>query len=380
MRKLYYFLAACVACAGAAAVAGPPLARNVAPQFFIARAAANTMQEFEPLIEAVQTLVPLVQNEPLRNELTMGVSRVEGNAADLIPPALHPALPMLSLRNVIRWDAPRENYSTQHHLQLAATTVISADLHLERDQIAVGVPALFDYSLVLDPRRIISEINEYLLSLLGDIWIVLGNDEMFYRYYTRFLFEAWEEWEEIDIAEYQESITELLSRVDFEYLGTEDGQEVYLAAVPEDGLEATVYLEGNRLVRVRFDGGQVSFPEPGRIEFEMAHVGSGHLSYANQGVSFNVERPMGYPASVEGNVRLFSSNQEAWRIEAELNRIVINIPGSYFTLNARLLTFSDPEPVLFEPIHARRPADLNIFDLLAIYARIGNTPLGALFP
>ena len=410
--------------AGAAgAYYGPQFARNMLPQFYVARAVATTANEFMPVMDSLQVLIPEIQNASQRHEFTLGLNHISG--IDGIDPAILSVAPMLSLRNVLRRDMDRNAYAAAMSLQMAATTLVSADLHLDQELIAVRIPLLFDHSITANPRRIGSEWDS---SILGGI-LASGiiDDTLFYQAYST-LFDRRPE---VDLAAFMSSLVSLAANIDFYYAGqnTEMGVDVFQLTVPAghanasanlliadfihfaEDLTLTMYVGGNRLSGMDFVAradigitspidlhGQIRFTDIGTADFyfhssetdiQYLETLSGHLALdvtgAGQVINFAIEanghgdltlayRP-NYSIGAEGAVRLFP---EAWRVEADLSRLDIQIPGADISFNLRYMLMPDNEPVIFNDESAQLLTDLNIFDLLGVYARIEGSPLAGI--
>ena len=372
-KKLIIFIASIgVVCGVAAFIYGPAVVRSMAPQFFVTRAVTNTASEFMPLIDSLQTLAPKIQNEPIRGEVMLNIGRIDGGLAEEhIPPFVRPVISMLTLRSIVRRDGTGDNYNLQMSLQMAATRLLNADIYINRDRIALNVPMLFDYSIIADPRRLGSEIDDSVLAY----FLIPGliDDDLFYQLYLSAFFTPLEE---IDIQAYIDDFTELIDQAEFEYLGREV-YDIFYLSVPHRDLSATVYIDDSRLVKVRFDNANINFPEPGTVEFDfMEEAISGRLDFTgagvNQVVNFNLTAPY---VTTSGVLRLYP---EYWRVEADIDRLNIALQDIDLSLNTRFTLLPDTEPVIFNDANARLLTDLDIFDLLAMYTEIGDSPLGGI--
>ena len=422
-----------LACAGAAGVVyGPGIARNVLPQFFLARAAAVTAQEFLPSLETAYSMVPRIQNEALRQELTLGMNSVAGPIVQNVDPAILALAPMLSLRNVSRWDMHNNTFAADLALQMAATILLSANFQLEPDRIAFNVPMLFDQSLVVNPRRLGSEWDESILG--GLLFPGLIDDQLFYQFYHDTFFGRMEE---INLSAFFASLPGLLLDTDFEFLGQEllddSEQEVdtFRITVPAErannswsllvneinipqlaqsltyeDLIVIAYVRSNRLVGVNLIAASpdlshniiLRFPEAGNVQFELISYGdmeeaysfeqsaSGYMSMhersGHHAISFTIATSSQinafslYSLGAQGNIRLFP---DVWRVEADVQALNFSSEDIDISLNARYFLFADTEPVLFFDDDARLLTDLNIFDLLGMYTRIESSPLAGIF-
>jgi hypothetical protein len=353
----------------------------------------------------------------------LGLNHLRG--IEGLDPAILSAAPMLSLRNVLRWDSARNAYAASVSLQMAVTTLLSADLHLDQDIIAVNIPLLFDHSITMDPRRLGSEWDSSIPGSMLAPGII--DDAMFYYMYS----SIFDRREEVDIAAFISSLAALAANTGFYYegRGSEIAEDVFLLTVPAsyanasanillpgginfvEDLDITMFTGRNRLAGMDFEAradigspshillrGQIRFPDTGRAEFAFQSFEEaygyletldGYLSLddttGNQTISFTVDaeghgdlstepRP-NYSAGAEGTIRLFP---EAWRAEADFSRLSIAIPGADLSLNLRYMVMPDNEPVIFDAEGARLLTDLNIFDLLGMYARIEGSPLGGI--
>ena len=435
-----------LACAGAAAVVyGPEIARNVLPQFFLARAAAVTAQEFRPALMAAHSMIPRIQREPLRHELILGLNSI--NTAGGLDPSLQAVLPILSMRNVTRWDNVNNAFAANLNLQMAATTIIGADLHLDSDRILLNVPMLLEHGIIVNPRQLGSEWNQSILG--GLLFPVIIDDQVFYQIYQDILFSRMEE---VDFSPFLDSLPRLILETEIEFLGREafEGSgrqvEVFEVTVPAErannswellldtavfqapalddtniftfinpltteDLIVTVYVDGGRLAGVDMiaetadfiQNASFRFPDVGSVSFNLLSVGKVSGFEQNLKGSMSVRETVGHHAinftievsshtglsnnldfsgdifnqtiTAHGDVRLFP---EVWRVEADIRALSISLPELDVSLNARYMLFADTEPVLFFGDDARLLTDLNIFDLLGIYARIEGSPLAGI--
>ena len=404
----------CLVCGGAAAVYGPPLAKNMVPQFFVGRAAFNLYREFAPMMDGTVIVNDFLRNS-WRQESTLRVSRLEGEFLDSldVDPAVLSVLPMVALRNITRWDSDREALAWELALQMAATGILSVDFYLDRERMVIDFPALFDFPIAADPRRLGSEWDA---SLGG--WIMPGaiDDAQFYQAYTDMLFAARAQY---DVQGFLQSLAGLARYVEFEYAGRQTFDEeatsdVYHVILPaqrinhsldilfandvsfisgirfEDDLVFTLYVEGGRMLGVDFEVFRFRFPEPGMTRFsaeftsdsipdQMHSVVSGDISFDDsnalyQSISFDLSvAGLDFTAGAEGQTRVFAE-----RVETALNNLRLEGPDFDISLNVQHMIFPDDEPVVFEAENARLLTDLNISDLLGVLNRIEETPLGAI--
>ena len=419
-------------CIGAAGLYGPGLMKNMFPQFFIARAAVNLSREVMTGTETLQTIPAMIEGilrESWRKEIILGIDHLEGDIVSNIDTSILAVAPMLSLRNVSRWDNIREAFEAELALQMAVTTIVSADLHLERELIAVNIPMLFDFGITADPRRLGSDWDN---SILGSILFPgMIDDELFYQLYEDILFEPGEE---IDFSGFTASLAELAKHIEFEYAGrqtlddTEQMVDVFYLTIPANYAEASldiiiqgagftddltliVYVDGSRMVGVDFEAGIIientqitknshfRFPEAGRVQFEIImlenlgfmHSANGYLVFDNGPgyyvVSFDINfvgrrdilvSTLTFPftAGANGRVRLYPQEK---RIEADFNNLSLSWQDNDVSVNIRYLLRSDNEPVIFDKSNARPLTDLNIFDLLGVYTRLEGSPLSGFF-
>ena len=390
MKKLLIAIACIGAvCTGAAVIYGPTLARNMAPQFFIARAVANTARDYIPALNAMHSIASEAQHAPLRSEATLGISQLGGHFEESLPGIIRSGISMASLRTVARMDASREVHAAELSLQMMATTLITANIHLDRDRIAVGVPALFDYSLAIDPRSLGRELDE---SVLRDILLPPGviDDEEFYRIY-RELFEL--RVEDADFAAFRASLLDLARYMEFEYLGTYEDMDRFRIIIPfrqanatittlvngdifTDDIPFTLYIDGNRLVRVDFVTPMVTdayswhftFEEGGAFQFQLiglVNTVTGDVNVRNHDFNFHIDSQ---EFGLRGSARLFP---DTWRVETNFSVFMF----TDVTLNANLLLFEDTEPIIFDEDRSRRLPELNILDLIGIFERLEQGPL-----
>ena len=419
MRKIWVFLGVLGVVCTSAVFAGPPIARNIAPQFFLARAAYNTASEFMPLIESASLLVPQIQNSALRNEFTLNIGRIENGIADHIPPSIRAAIPMMALRGAVLWDDSRDIFNLNLSLQAAVTTLADADLYMQHNQIALYAPMFFGRPIVADPSRLGSEWAASPISGIFDIWI---DDAIFYHYYSMLFAYV----KEVDIAVFRDDIMSTIRDAQIEYLGrNDDGLYVYRvvgSAFEATAFEATVYVNGNRLAAVYFDEFAIRFPKARRMEFDFPHLTIGNIITAkfdgSRGnmTSAESEGSRGNMASAEsegtrGNMTSAESEgtrghmtfaesgghqlidfdisfddmeaagelrivPDAWRIEADINRLNISLHDLNLSLGARVSVMPDAEEIVFDGTGARNLADLNIFDINLL--GLLESPLGGM--
>lgn len=425
-------------CVGAAGIYGPQVARNIIPQFFVARAMLNLAQEVTPEANNMQAAVELIEtilNDSWRQDLVVGVNHLEGDISTHIDPSILAAVPMTSLRSIVRWDNTREAFEAEMALQMAATTIASAALYLDRDMIAVNIPLLFDFGLTVNPRRLGSEWDASLLG--GMLFSGIIDDQSFYQIYTEIIFDPMEQ-VETDISGFISSMPELLRHIDFEYGGRQNldddiivgSIDVFYLTVPvfqlntsakhlmEDitfveDLNITLFINGRQVVGIDYEtrvevnrlalsqSGQIRFTEARQIQFEVIsleagmdfmHSVQGNLSFDEgmgyQSISFDInlaERrqllssthvPRDFFAiNMEGQMRL---SPQYNRIEADLRDLSVYWQNSEISLNARYTIQVDNTPVIFDNSNTKPLTDLNLFDLLGVYTRLEDSPLGGM--
>ena len=417
MRRLFIgLIAACTVCVGAAAIYGPTLARQMFPQFFVLRAAANLTREIIPENQALQ--LPVLLSEILRDswrqEFIIGLNRLETDIAD-IDPNIMSAAQILSLRNVVRWDRVQNVYAAELALQMAATPLISADFHFNEERIAVTVPMLLDQSLTINPRRFGGELRE---SILGTfIQADEIDDALFYEIYS----SALEVRREIHMEEFISSLARLAVNLDFEFAGRRDNLDIFRITIPaeqanisaghltdsvifEEDIVLTMYLDGSRLAEIYSEWGSIRFTEPGAAEFDTI-FGHGTWLYDNnnrlyqslsmtyidgtsieasidwdyQNISVSVGLAYGaFSALVglDGTLQVFPDNN---RIESHLRTLNVNYGHQFdIALNIRHIIYSDNTPIIFDDDNTRTLASLNILDLAGIAARVADSPLGGI--
>jgi len=418
-------------CVGAAGLYGPHLMKNMFPQFFIARAAVNLTREVTintDTLQAIPSMIEEIRHNSWRQEMTVGIDRLEGDFISNIDPTILAVAPMLSLNNISRWDNTREAFASELILQMAATTVASVDLHLERELIAVYIPMLFDFSITTDPRHVGSDWDSSVLGSIVSPGMI--DDQLFYQIYEEILFESGEE---IDFTKFADSLIELARHITFEYSGRQTPDDigrvvdVYYLTIPAnyaetsmdiivpgtsftDDLKLIVYIDGSRIIgvdieawlsidRIQFaKSSYFRFPEASHVQFEIVILEGLDLMYSVDGyldfhegagyqaASFDINlvrshdllsSVLTFPtvAGAKGRVQWFPQDH---RIAADVNQLSVSWQDNMVSVNVRYLIYSDNEPVIFDKNNARPLTDLNIFDLLGVYARFESSPLGGL--
>jgi|GEM_PF-2193174 len=404
-------------CVGAAGVIyGPRLARTMVPQLYLARAAAVTVQEFRPAFDTALEMLPKLQGEQLRHELTLGLNNLQGDLVRNLDPGILSTVPMLSLRNVIRRDKVNDSFAADIGLQMAATPIVNVGLHLDRERIAVNVPLLFDHSIIVNPHRLGSDLTNSVLGTFIPPGMV--DDAQFYWMYDNVLFDVTEP---IDLSEFFATLPGLFLSMEFEYLGRNEFDEfrvvvpaeqanrswgallgsfpdidlvMFASQLTEDDIAVTALVGGGRLVGLSFelyDNTEeiiITSPEAGSLNFrhslttdifsQATNIGLNVSDErTHQAISVNADTEAGgmVSGSAEIDLRLFP---EAWRLEADVRSLSVSVPSLDIVLHARYMLMPDTEPILFHDEHARLLTDLNIFDLLGVYARIGSSPLGGI--
>jgi len=428
--------------AGAAVVYGPALAKNVVPQFFLARAAANTAAEFSPALEAIQALTPHVLSQPLRHELTLNLNNISGQGLT-IHPALLSALPVISLRSDTRFNNSRDAALVNLSLLMAATEIAEADIFLDRNQMIINLPQLFDYGISLDPRRLGTEIMQSPLGIALPEGLI--DDERFYRLYNDFIIALRANRGTADFSRFILSLPALALTTSIDYIGRESLPQIMVHGMILEGfdreqpqvdvfhmniptqeaassltflLEAlgfadhltvtsinentVVFVGDNRIaglditfsaldilgaahnhhLQMRFyDTGELLFnltssDAGGVIQTTWGRVHAGRVA-GNQAIDFFLSVHTDYMGNninlrTEGNIRLFPDD---WRIEADV-RGAVNTDTMDVNLNTRNTISANHEPIGFSAENTRPLTSLSLFDLLGIYARLQDTPLG----
>ena len=438
IRTWIILVAVGAGCVGAAGLYGPHIMKNMFPQFFVARAMVNLTRDIAldtEVLQAIPIMIEEIRHESWRQELTLRINHLEGDIASNVDPSILAVAPMASLRNVSRWDSAREAFAAELALQMAATTILSADFHLDRERIAVYIPMLFDFSLTADPHQLVSDWNN---SIFGS-FLSPGaiDDEMFYQIYEEIFFEPGDG---VDFLEFSASLVNLAMQIEFEYAGrqtlddTDQTVDVFYLTVPVDYAEASadiliqgvsfteapvfvVYVNGSRLAGVDFEArfgieniqitksGYMRFQETGSVQFEIIFLeeglnfmysASGYMVFDGgpgyQNVSFDINFvymqnilasvfTAPFTVGANGEVRLSPQDK---RIEADFNNLSLSWQDNDVSVNIRYLLQSNSEPVIFDESNARLLTDLNIFDLLGVYSRFEGSPLsefiGSLLP
>ena len=422
-------------CVGAVGVYGPRLARSTAPQFFVARAMLTLAQGVMPEIENLQAFSDLIEafnNGVWRQELRLGINQLEGEITSNIDPSILSAAPMFTLKNVTRWDNVQEAFAAELALQMATTTIVNADLYLDRERMIVNIPMLFDFGLTVDPRRLGSDWDA---SLIGGMLLPgIIDDEAFYQMYMEMLFSPREE---ADLSGFIASMPELLRHMDFEYGGRhaiddfEQRVDIFYLTIPKyqvnasigyvisgvdftDDITLVLHINGRHVLGIDYktsidvnhlqlaQSGHIRFTEElGQLQFELVSLESGMDSMhsihgtllfsdgpGHQAISFNINftenrdllSSRGPPqpsfiASLEGKIQIYPQD---YRIEADFRNLSISWQSSDISLIAQYAIQVDNEPVIFDDTNSRALTDLNIFDLLGMYARIEGSPLGGM--
>jgi len=197
------------------------ITRALFPQLYVARAIANTVSIIVPPPTGVPDLAREIFQDSWQQQLTMGVSRLEGtNLPPQLTPEVMAALQMLALRNNIAWNEPAQAWDADISLQMAVTTIIGASLHLEQERIAFNVPQLFDYYITANADNAIEEWNN---SLLGQWLTRLHIDEDIFRHlYNYILFYEGERLELHSFAEITAPLMAALQNADFSYIGQQE--------------------------------------------------------------------------------------------------------------------------------------------------------------
>ncbi|MCL1987164.1 MAG: hypothetical protein FWG64_04240 [Firmicutes bacterium] len=405
-KVIIILLASTAVVGGAAAAFGPNLARNFAPQFFIARAVLNTSQEFTPFLWAARDILPQVQSQPLQLETSLTINRVDGSLIGNIPAAITPALQLLTIQNTTRLDAAWDNLANSLNLQMAGTTLLNADFTLNRQQLLLNVPAIFDFNLAIDPRRLGSELNES--ALTGMVLPAnLIDDELFYYFYSQLFLQR----QQINVQGFINSAITMATNANFEYIGRNEDSHVFrVIPTMNDAstaanfiLEGTAFAEdpiidlgiiGNRLsfatVIANFSINgiltpiylEIYFTGTGEAEYEILFPNgtvAGNLAVTEQAdhsrLNFTVAITTDATATATGTVQLYPQD---WRIVGSFANLTITTPDIDITLNGNYSLQADYQPIIFNTAEARTLAQLGIFDLLGGMARLSESPIGGI--
>jgi hypothetical protein len=234
LRTILIILAVGAVGAGAAVVYGPTLAKNVVPQFFLARAASNTAAEFAPALEAIQVLAPNVQSQPLRHELTLSLNNISGQGLT-IHPSLLSALPIISLRSDTRFNNSRDAALVNLSLLMAATEIAEADIFLDRSQLVVSLPQFLDYGISIDPRSLGTEIMQSPLGIAFPEGLI--DDERFYRLYNDFIIALRANRGTADFSRFILSLPALALTTSIDYIGRESLPQIMVHGMILEGFD-----------------------------------------------------------------------------------------------------------------------------------------------
>ncbi|MCL2016171.1 MAG: hypothetical protein FWG68_08005 [Defluviitaleaceae bacterium] len=409
-KIIIILLASITVVGGAAAAFGPNLARDFVPQFFIARAVLNTAQDFLPFLDAVRVILPQVQSQPLQLESSTGINRVGGELAENIPAAILPALQLLSIRNTTRIDSGWDNLANNLNVQMAATSLLETDIMLNRQQLLVNIPMVFDFDIMLDPRRIGSELNES--ALVGMVLPAnLIDDNLFYYFYSQLFIQR----RQIDVQGLINAALAMAAGATFEHIGIggNSNENVFRVILPVAAANNTVNfvlpgttftedpvidlgITGNRLsfasgvLSVNLNGAilpiyaELFFTDIGAISYETLFPEgtiSGTLAVSEQpdhnalNFTTHVTAP-DLTAIASGAARLFP--QQPWQIEGSFSNLTLITPNIDIAINTNYTLQADNQPIIFNTAEARTLAQLGIFDLLGGMARLSESPVGAL--
>jgi len=413
-----------ITCAGAATIYGANVARQVVPEFFIARAVLPVIQALTPnnnVLEAIDFAGDLLGGSWHQN-LALGINRLEGEHIN-IDPSLQSILPLLTLHSNMAWDSARQAYSADLDFRMAVTSVLDLDIYLSHNLIAFETSTLFDFPIMLDPQNISGEWNT---SLLGrTVLPITFDDHTFYQTYLSLLFS--EPITMPDFTAFLASFQGIQDDLAFAHLGR-DNFDKFSVTIPssrannsvqlfwealksfdigsppyfKDDLIIILQIDGSRLVQVDIplddsDTLQLYFSESGgHIRFSTSQIEgdwffgndgqfthsitiqdfkifanwdfSDHLVAENFSFSVMVED---IKLSANGFLRI-----SAEQIDTHLRQLDLLTDDLDASFNLRTTIERPTEAVAFDSSNARRLADLNIFDLLAMYQNINDSPLG----
>jgi len=424
--RLWVVLAAIgISCAGAAAVYGPRIARNVVPELYIARAVLPIIHEATPQSEVFDavTLIGQLVSGSWQQEIALGINKIESDYLQL-DPSLSAALPVLTLQADATWDSIRQAYAADISLRMALTSVFEASLHLDRNIIAAYVPMLFDFPLTIDPRQISNEWNS---SLIGGALHALDiDDNLFYRAYEAALF--FERRPAPDFTRFIASIPALASGAEFAYVGREEYDifsvtlsatavnnslsllwealesfEIGSKPIFEDDVLIILQIDDSRLVQTDIplpnneilsiyftEGGghsRLIFPQ---LELDWHYNNNGRFTHSLSSQYFDISLDWDFSNTANDNLFIkFENNDLSANIngrlrvsdksaEANLRQINIITEELDAAFNIGIIIEASNEAVVFDAQNARRFADLNFFDLAAMYLRIEDSPLGGI--
>ncbi|MCL2398267.1 MAG: hypothetical protein FWC91_00810 [Defluviitaleaceae bacterium] len=410
IRMIWIALAAAgVVCTGVAAVYGPPLAKNIVPEFFIARAVIPIAQEIMSDIETMQNLVVGLQENPWRQDATFGLSHLSGNITQNIDSTMLSAASLASLRSALRWDNVQEAYAAEISLQVAVTTLASASFQLDRGRIAANIPMLFDYYIAANPHSLVSDWND---SVFGNLSSFFITDDTFYETYRAIFFDHRDELQDIDFSKFLESLRSLPEYITFEYVG-QDIYDEYLVTIPMErineslrifqetitdtvnmpvqvalngDLAISLFIDGSRLIRANFRGpglfdGALTFSDRNVFEFEIS-VNAEHQMFNKLDIWGDwfgnvISLNFNFDDFVRMN-SVFTLLPERNRIEAHIRELNLVNDDMNATINVRYAIYTDTSPIVIDRENERLLTRLNLLDLGAITVRALNSPLGEL--
>ena len=430
IRMIWIALAICgVVCTGVATVYGPPLAKNIIPQFFVSRAILPIAQEFMSDMETIQNLIIELQENPWRQDANFGLNHLRGDIAQNIDPTMLSAAPLAAVRSVLRWDNVQEIYVAQVSLQVAVTNLISANFHMDQNSIYANIPILFDYWIDANPRSLASDWNN---SIFGGFSSFIITDDTFYEMYRAVLFDTREQLSDLNFSKFLESLRALPEYITFEYLG-QNVYDEYLLTIPAENVNESlsilfetlvetmpylpnqltlnedliinVFIDGSRLVRVNFDGSQLfggslivsDINSAGNlrnavssnrniVDFEIFINQEqqteqldnqnqiniwGDWSNNNISLNFNVDGV----ASLNSEITILPERN---RIEANIRELNLINDDMDLSINVRYSIYPDTAPIVIDRESERLLTNLNSFDLIPMAARAINSPLGEL--
>ena len=413
-----------ITCAGAAAVYGTRAARQMVPELFVARAVLPVIQSLTPEDDVFDALIFAgdLLGGSWQQSLDFGVNRLEGDLID-IDPSIMATLPLLNLHSNMIWDNARQAYSADLGIRMAVTNVFELDMYLDRNLMMFETPVLFDFPIMVNPQIISEEWNA---SLLGrTILPITFDDFIFYQAYLDTLFS--EPITMPDFTDFLASFHGIENDLEFEHLGQDEfdnftvsipasrvntsikllweALELFdLGAVPtfDEDLLILLQIDGSRLVQVDIplDGSEVLqlyFSEGGgHIQFSTSQIegdwhfnNSGRFKHSITTDEFNVFIDWdlsghvvaeNFSFSIDADdIKLSASgllNISAEKIDTHIRNFDVVTDELNASFNLRTTLERPVTAVFLDSSNARRLADLNIFDLLAMYQNISDSPLG----
>ena len=414
-----------ITCAGATAFYGARVARQIIPEVFIARAVLPVIQDLTPqneVFEALSFAGDLLGGSWQQN-LALGINRLEGEQIG-IDPSLSATLPLLTLHSNMIWDSTQQAYSADLDLRMAVTSVFELDMYLDRNLMVFETATLFDFPIMMDPQNISGEWNA---SLLGrTILPITFDDFTFYQAYLDLLFS--EPITPPDFTHFIASFQGIQNDLEFAHLGRDEFDN-FSINIPASRVNTSVKLlwealesfdighpptfyedllillqiDGSRLVQIDIplddsDVLQLYFSEGGgHIRFSTSQI-NGDWYFDNNGqfthsitiedfisISINWDFSDYLVAEnfafriLDDDVRLSANGFlriSDGQIDTHLRQLELLADDVDVSFNLRATIEKPTQAAIFDSTNAHRLADLNIFDLLAMYQNISDSPLG----